>query len=237
MTDRRYDEAEVAAIFERAAEVVQPTERRQPVSSDGMTLAELEEIGREVGIPAERIVQAARSLDRGEPRASRTLLGLPVGVERIIDLDRRLSDEEWERLVVDLRETFDARGRVASEGSLRQWSNGNLQALLEPTATGYRVRLRTLKGDARARLVGGLAMLGGGAVAAGAAVLLGALGDAGMVMAIGTLGVAGAMMAGTAVATLPRWARVRQAQMEDIARRLEQRGRPALADSHDAAKG
>jgi DNA-3-methyladenine glycosylase II len=37
-----------------------------------------------------------------------------------------LSDDQWDRLVVDLRETFNAAGIVGREGSLRQWRNGNL---------------------------------------------------------------------------------------------------------------
>ena len=45
-------------------------------------------------------------------------------------------------------------------GSLRQWTNGNLQALLEPTATGHRLRLGTLKGNARASMAAGLATVG-----------------------------------------------------------------------------
>ncbi len=50
---------------------------------------------------------------------SRTVLGLPIGVARTVDLNRRLTDEEWERLVVQLREVFNARGRTRTEGSLR----------------------------------------------------------------------------------------------------------------------
>ncbi len=73
------------------------------------------------------------------------------------------SDEEWERLVVDLRETFDARGIVRHDGALKQWTNGNLQVLLEPDEKGHRVRLRTTKGDARGMMVGGLVMFGSAA--------------------------------------------------------------------------
>src|SRR5215203_4970217 len=131
MTERRYDQAEVAAIFERAAEATTHAgEPRQPASSEGMTLAELQEIGREVGIAPESIALAARSVGVAAQASSRTFLGLPLGVARTVQLDRRLSEEEWERVVVDLRETFNARGSVRSEGSLRQWTNGNLQALL-----------------------------------------------------------------------------------------------------------
>ncbi|MDH4351703.1 MAG: hypothetical protein OEW56_11195, partial [Gemmatimonadota bacterium] len=159
MTDRRYSEEEVAAIFERAAEA-QQTARRQLPSGEGMTVADLQEIGREVGIPPELVAQAARAIEhRGRP-ASRTFLGLPIGVGRTIELDRELTDAEWGRLVVDLRETFDARGKVSYEGPFRQWTNGNLQALVEPTPTGHRIRLRTVKGDARSLMTGGLGMLG-----------------------------------------------------------------------------
>ena len=143
MTERRFNEAEVAAIFERATEAHHAGQRQLP-SGEGMTLAQLQEIGREVGISPEQVAEAANAIDRVGSPTARKFLGLPIGVGRTIELDRRLTDDEWERLVVDLRETFDARGVLRHEGSLRQWTNGNLQALLEPTATGHRVRLRTM---------------------------------------------------------------------------------------------
>ncbi len=90
MTERRYSEEEVAAVFERATEA-QQTARRQLPPGEGLTLADLQEIGREVGIPPELVAQAARSMDQGRRPASRTFLGLPIGVGRTIDLDRRLS--------------------------------------------------------------------------------------------------------------------------------------------------
>ena len=217
MTERRYGEEEVAAIFERAAEA-QQTARRQLPPGEGMTLAALQEIGREVGIPPEMVAQAARSLDQGGSPASRTFLGLPIGVGRTIDLERRLSDEEWERLVVDLRETFDAWGTVRYDGPFRQWTNGNLQALLEPTATGHRIRLRTVKGDARAMMTAGLGLLGIAAAVAIPAAVAGQLGDA--VAGMGFLAVMGAGMFSVGALRLPGWARLRQRQMEGVAARL-----------------
>src|SRR5437870_10699022 len=113
-----------------------------------------------------------------EGRATtRRFLGLPIGVGRSVDLDRALSDPEWERLVADLRDTFDATGRMRQDGAFRQWTNGNLQAVLEPTDIGHRLRLRTGKGDAVAFLMGGLA-IGGLAAAMGIALALGAAGNA-----------------------------------------------------------
>jgi hypothetical protein len=66
--------------------------------------------------------------------------GLPIGVGRTVELDRPRSDSDWERLVADLRETFEARGMVRYDGPFRQWTNGNLQALIEPTPSGHRLR-------------------------------------------------------------------------------------------------
>ena len=229
MTQRRYDEAEVAAIFERAAESLQTGLRKAP-GSEGLTLAELQEIGREVGIPAESIALAAQSIEPAGTPTSRRFLGFTIAVGRTVQLDRRLSDEEWERLVVDLRETFDARGRVTSHGSLRQWTNGNLQVLLEPTATGHRVRMRTTKGDAVGLLAGGLGIFGAGAVGAMAAVVQGAVGDPGMLAAMGAMGVGGVIMFASSAFRLPGWAQTRQRQMEEVAARLI-----ALRDSQSSA--
>ncbi len=217
MTERRYSEEEVAAIFERAAEA-QQTARRQLPSGEGMMLSDLQEIGREVGIPPELVAQAARSMDQGGLPASRTFLGLPIGVGRTVDLDRRISEEEWERLVVDLRETFDARGSVRNDGSFRQWTNGNLQALLEPTATGHRLRLRTVKGDARGLMTAGLASLGVAAALLIGSAVTGQLGGA--FPGAGFLSAIGLSMFGIGALRLPGWARLRRRQMEGVAARL-----------------
>lgn len=101
MTERRYTEEEVAAIIERAPEA-QQSGRRQLPAGEGMTLADLQEIGKEIGVTPELIAHAARSIEQAGQPTARQFLGLPIGVGRTVDLDRRLSEEEWERLVVDL---------------------------------------------------------------------------------------------------------------------------------------
>jgi hypothetical protein len=220
MTERRYNEDEVAAIFRGATEETENSVERPAPTANGMTLGELEDIGRQVGIAPAVIRQAARSLDAGEQRISRTFLGLPLGVGHTIELDRRLSEDEWERLVVDLRETFDARGTVRREGGLRQWTNGNLQALLEPTATGQRLRLRTVKGDARGMLTGGMMVFGIGALALLASVATGLTSDLGRMTAELAVAGTGLAMFSAAALRLPNWARERRQQMEAIAARL-----------------
>lgn len=217
MTDRRYNDEEVAAIFLSAAE----GPGTLPVSAardEGLTLSDLQDIGREVGLSPDAVAQAARALAlRGQAR-SRTFVGLPIGVGRTVELDRRLTDAEWEQLVGALREVFDARGRLTSSGALRQWTNGNLHALLEPTATGHRLRLGTLNGAARTAMGSGLAVLGVAASLAFATLLSGDVGHA--LPGIALLATTGAGLFANAALRLPRWARLRERQMEAIAGRL-----------------
>jgi hypothetical protein len=219
MSERRFNEAEVAAILEKAAEAQHSGQRLLP-SGEGMTLAELQAIGTEAGIDPRLVAHAARSIDLAGRPTSRRFLGLPIGVGRTVDLGRRISDEEWERLVVDLRETFDARGKIRDEGSFRQWTNGNLQALLEPTPTGHRLRLKTLKGDAVGWITGGLAMLGVAAVGFIGAAARGGFPDAGAISSMGFMAMMGTAMFGLGALRLPGWARTRRRQMEEIAARL-----------------
>lgn len=218
MTERRYNEDEVAEIFARATEA-QQGDHRQLASGSGMTLAELQEIGREVGIPSEAVARAVRSLEEGRPLATRRFLGFPLSVGRVVELGRTLSEEEWERLVVDLRDTFDARGRLRSEGSFRQWTNGNLQALLEPTPTGHRLRMRTTNGNARSWMTVGLVMVGTSL----AAVLVNLVGggvDAGTLRAVTMASLMGLGAFSVGALRLPAWARLRRRQMDDITSRL-----------------
>ena len=181
-----------------------------------MTLAELQEIGREVGIPGELVAQAARTVSETGDPTSRSFLGLPIGVGRTIELGRRLSEAEWERLVVDMRETFDARGRVRYDGPFRQWTNGNLQALLEPTPAGHRVRLRTMKGNSLSLMTIGLGFL---AVSA-AVLVIGSVSGGDSLSTAGMLAAMGAGMFGLGALQVPGWARLRQRQMEGVAARL-----------------
>lgn len=224
MTERRYTDDEVAAIFARAAESEQAA---PPAAGQGLTLAALQEIGREVGIPAESIALAARSLDQTGRPASQTFLGLPIGVGRTVEFDRPLSDADWEGLVGDLRETFAARGAVRYDGPFRQWTNGNLQALVEPTPNGHRVRLQTFKGDSRLLMTAGAVMLGSATATLIAGIVAGNLGQSGIQTGITIMAAIGAGLLATAGLSVARWARVRRAQIEGVIARLAN-ARPSL---------
>jgi hypothetical protein len=227
MSERQFTDEEVAEIFKRASE----EEHLAPVAAEGkgMTLPALQEIAREVGLSPESITRAARALDPTAGTSSQKFLGLPLGVGRTVQLDHALSDREWDLLVADLRATFQARGKVTSDGSFRQWTNGNLQALVEPTPTGYRLRLKTMSANSRALMTLGLAGVG---VAAATSIAMGIAGtlNPGVVSDVGFMATLGLGMFGLGALRVPGWARRRRDQMDEIASRLAITTKPKLPE-------
>jgi hypothetical protein len=219
MAERQYNQEEVATIFERASE----NDRNLPASAGGkgMTLAALEEIGREVGLSAESISLAAQSLDKPSQPASPTFLGLPIGVGRTVEFGRVLSEPDWEELVADLRTTFRAQGKVRQDGRFRQWNNGNLRALLEPTKTGHRFRLQTLNENSRAFMIAGMTVMGGAAATLIAVSLAGGLGNPGPVTGISFMALVGFGMFAAGASRVRSWARRRASQFDEVIARLD----------------
>jgi hypothetical protein len=218
MTERHYNDDEVAAIFRAAVDGSSST----PLPGghgQGLTLRDLQALGREVDIAPQAISRAAQSLDRARvPAVAQTFLGFPIAVERTVALPRPLTDAEWELLVVELRQVFRARGTVRAQGSLREWNNGNLQALLEPTPTGHQLRMSTFKGDARASVATGALTMGTAAVVGVAVGAPGVLAAAGPVIA--ALATVGAALVANGTLRLPSWARRRRRQMDGVVARL-----------------
>ena len=220
--ERTFNEDEVAQLLDKAAAHAARMERVDDAAprvlrSGELTLAQVHEIAATVGIPADAVTRAAASVARGDlvPTARRTALGVPVGVSRQVELPRQMTDVEFDRLVVRLRETFGAEGRVTREGTIRTWRNGNLRVALEPTAQGSRVRMSTLRGDASVQTQLGAGVLLLSAVLTGLMTLSpGAVNTSwGSVVVLAVLGVG---LVVRNVLTLPRWAAERSRQMEQL---------------------
>lgn len=218
--ERRYTGPEIEAIFEGAAERSE-SGGLAPTGDRGLTLPELQEIGAEVGLAPEAVAEAATALDR--PGGIRTALGLPVAVSHTVPLPRDLTGDEWERLVADLRQTFDARGEVEVHGGLRQWTNGNLHALVEPTGSGYHLRMGTKKGNVPSLLGMGAVLL---VVAVLAFVTMPTAGgvESGRLFVGVLMGLMGTGALAAATLPLPAWATERREQMEGVAERMRLSG-------------
>jgi hypothetical protein len=106
-------------------------------------------------------------------------------------------------------------------GPFRQWTNGNLRALVEPTPTGSRLRLETSKGDARQLMTGGMLVAGGAAATSIALALNGALSsNTGAPGGITLMAFVGVAMFAIGALRVPGWARLRQSQIDQIIARL-----------------
>jgi hypothetical protein len=217
-TQRTYRYDEVREIFAAAArgEVAEP----QPTTgAHGLSLADLQDIGREVGLDPVEVARAAAALDtRALAPPLRRTLGMPIEVTRIVPLSRAPTESEWEQLVAELRTAFRARGRVSSQGGLKEWVNGNLHACVEPSGTGYRLRLGTVKGNAYA-----LNALGGSALVVGAISFGTVLLSGGVVQGLlvpWMMAASGAAAFAANFLRLPRWADERRRQMEHIAGKI-----------------
>lgn len=214
--ERRYSEDEVRKIFEAAAAARDaPEESAEP--SRGLTLSELQAIGRDVGLAPERVADAARALDQPQVAArSRTALGMPVTAGHLVALPRAPTDREWARLVAELRLTFEAQGREHSSGELRTWSNGNLRIHVEPAARGTQLRMVTRKGDAPVVNVVGIANV----VLSALLLVVGVTGGDPEALILGaSSGAFGAGALGYNGLRLSAWAQERRAQMEQVAAR------------------
>lgn len=227
MTERRYSEDEIRRIFGAASDR-DGSRARAYSPADGLTLPELQSIGREVGLDPALVAEAATALDAVASRVRRTSLGMPIEVGRMVELPAAPTDEQWESLVAELRSTFRARGRVSRHGGLREWWNGNLHACIEAGEGRTWLRLGTRKSGAGSLNALGVTGVVTGAVAFGGMLLSGGLLDAVFVPTMISAAGVGALLAN--MLRLPPWARTREQQMEHIAARAR-----AIVAAHDAA--
>ncbi len=215
--ERKYREDEIREIFALATSA-DGASLPALADQEGLTLGELQEVGREVGLAPERVADAAATLDvRSETLPRRTSLGAPVSVGRVVELPRAATDREWQFLVAELRETFGAKGQVTSHGDIREWTNGNLHAVLEQTEAGHRLRLGTHKGDATEVTAIGAIFLVMALILVAIMAIAGKTGVALILPALFAL-TGGGSLAWNFL-RLPRWADEREHQMEHIAGR------------------
>lgn len=216
---KRYDDDEVARIFDQATAEQNLPATQGPGFGSGLTLDELKDIAAEVGIEPHRIERAAQNLQvRPEPVAAvETFLGAPRSVSHTVPLPRTLTDDEWSHVVALARQTFGAQGKLDSAGALRSWRNSNLSVNIEATADGHQLRMRTRKGN-----VTQFSIIGGVFAAVGAVNAIGALlgfGNESLVQSVTFLGV-GLGLFGWSRLSLPGWAQLRMRQFEDLGDRV-----------------
>ena len=163
---QRFTAEEAQRVFARAA-ARQHTHASPP---DGLTLPELQAIGREAGLdPAH--VAAVVAEGNAETETQTTWHGVPVGITRTRLLPDRVSDAEWERIVDVLRSHYNQPGTAQQIGRRREWTTAAGSAAhrvtVEPRDDGDLVRIQT-PDTARPFAIG----VGGSSIAAALIVFL-----------------------------------------------------------------
>lgn len=109
MTDRRFDEEEVALILKRAAESSAVT---LATRGEGLTLAQLRQVASEAGIDPTAVDQAAHALDSRVAQSVSPLLGTPLSPQYEQVVPGRLSEEGLADVVLAIRRVMGRQGVV-----------------------------------------------------------------------------------------------------------------------------
>ena len=231
MPDRRYSEDEIASIFKQAA-FEHKLSLGKVAHSQGLTLAEIQEIGKEAGIPSEFIDRAAIEFDRDVVKhPHKKTLGFPVSVGRTINLPGNFTNDDWDALVSDLNDTFHAQGEIRVEGSRRRWNVGNLQVLVEPADRGHRLRLQSLNETKRSTLLMSTIFIGMGIFFTLLIAAKGDFLDLSKIVFAASFGLIGLGIFGYNAFQLPKWCAERSTQMDGLAKRALKRA----AANHDTS--
>lgn len=118
MTERRYDEEEVALILRNA---IDPAYRGPSESSHGLTLAEVKEIAAEVGIDAKVVETAANTLEIRSSRTAHPLLGAPMTYQYEQWVEGRISAEDYADLMLAIRRVMQRHGIVNTDRGELDW--------------------------------------------------------------------------------------------------------------------
>lgn len=145
---RRYVDAEVSRILKRAADLQQAEGAMAP-SAGGLTLRELEEIAREVGIDPQYLQRAAAELDTG--MAGRSNWTWFTGRPATLTLERTIAGEipdvAFEALVTQIQRSAGAPGQPSLMGRTLIWHSETANA-----ARSLQVVVTSREGETRIRI-------------------------------------------------------------------------------------
>lgn len=189
MADHRFDEQQIGAILQKAAEM--QSSLAPGADQSGLTLAELQKVASEVGIEPHLVERAAKEVVLGGSQTSAAAGMLDKTIEG------ELSEEGWEEIVASLRHSVGLPGTSTVQGLTREWSGNWDTGHLTFTATSrngqtrFRMFLRNDSGvlaGVLGSILGFLAMIivGAGLGKSGAGALYTTLGVLMVALVVGT---------------------------------------------------
>ncbi len=116
--ERRYTDEEVALILRRAAELGGET---GPSRSEGLSLAEIQQVAREVGIDPATVARAAAALPTRKRDRLTAILGGPLHYRLEATMPRRASDADLGRILQSIRRAAGRQGRATQVLDSVEW--------------------------------------------------------------------------------------------------------------------
>ena len=215
---RRFSEDEARRIFARAAER-QHAEDRRP---EGLSLTELQEIGRSAGLDPAHVAAAVAEVRAGPARPSATLWGVEMEPRAVRVIPGPLTDEAWGQMVGRVRPVFKTIGVTSAVGRVREWNGtnsqgglSNLRMTAEPVEGGTRVTLETSRAGEAAQWKWIFAVIGGMALLLSALLAVGEF-DSGLWLLPALLTVFGVAMPLASRAGFRRWSGKRRGQFQGL---------------------
>ncbi|NJD20708.1 MAG: hypothetical protein FIA95_15665 [Gemmatimonadetes bacterium] len=232
MTERRFTDEEVAIILRDAAEP--PTGTRRARDADGLTLGQLEEIAREVGMDPARIREAAGTLVLHRSGRRLPFFGTPVAPAFEREIQGAVPTGDLAGLVTTIRRILGRRGIGSSEFGAFEWRAQGVMGgrYVSVFQRGGSVRLRVFANFRDGLLL--VALGAGGVLTVMVTALLAALGGKDL-LGPGVLPL-GAILAALPTRALWRW--VYRRQEDELAELTEARDQQlkAIPDSPPAAR-
>jgi len=120
---RRFTDREVALVLKKASEIEEGTGSGV---SGGLSLDDLKDIAREVGISPAAIAQAVAGIDRGQSKVTTSVLsGAPAGHKAVHAVQGELNEAALNRLIHIVDERMESAGAISEAlGSIR-WTSSD----------------------------------------------------------------------------------------------------------------
>ncbi|MBN2732744.1 MAG: hypothetical protein JXR26_09970 [Balneolaceae bacterium] len=144
MNTHRYNRDEISKILKRAAEL----EHKDNIDddSDGLTVEELQQVSREVGIHPKYIHLALDELKNPAQSFASSLWGGPFSYNLSDMTAGTLKDEQWEEVVSEIRRIHGGIGKTSKLGNTFEWEQrkkevGYVQISLSPKKDHTNIRI------------------------------------------------------------------------------------------------
>jgi hypothetical protein len=166
-TDRHYSDQEVALILRKAAQL--DTGAAAPDAGEGLSLAEIERIAREVGIAPDVVARAAALISSEVPGTAARIFGGPANFRAEHEAGGTLPRERYGDVVEAIQRALDKSGKVSEVLDGLEWQTEGettrVTVAVRPAAGRTRVQILVDRGGSAvlAYLPFGLAALIGGA--------------------------------------------------------------------------